>query len=1200
MKKALLLVIALLQGVYLIYSQESTKINNSLTDQLTPMSAYDSLKLSQLPEFRLPEEATRRLLPYKVDNSVHPWFRPLVSQVGLECGQASSIGVVFTYEMNYARNVPGNVPENQYATHFAYNFINGGSDAGVSFFETYEILKKAGNPTVSDYGGMATGGPSRWMDGYDRYYNAMHNRVTEVYAVKVNTVEGLQTIKNWLFDHGNGSSAGGLGCFYAEFTHPAVLLPEGTEEAGKHCIYQWGYSANHAMSIVGYNDSIRWDYNGDGRYTNNQDINFDGVIDIRDWEIGGFKMANTFGSISGWGDQGFSYMMYKSVADAFQEGGIWNNTVAIIDVKDNYEPQLTAKVSLNYGCRNQLRVMAGVSNDINASEPEHILHFPIFAFQGGCQPMQGQIQNYNIEFGLDLNLLLQYVTPGEAAKYFLLVQENDPLGSQSGTLQSFAVIDYTNGGAVINSQVSDLPLVNNGITMATVTTTVNHDPVQITTDSLTPVQLYTNFSQQIQSSQGTPPYRYRMVEDYIKFDSSAQMPVISATKLSPTSNYNGKAKVVLPFEFPFFGEKYTEVYATVDGYLMFENSNLPWPFDITALTYFLETQMIAPCSSSRFVIANSSDGIWYEASEGYVTFRWKLTFQDMSESTLNATARLYPDGKIEFTYGDINLPYYVQRYIGISKGNGEDFEIMSFDATYTPQEGQFIRFTPSVNHDGIELSEDGLLSGLTTVLCDSLPLNVCVTDKYNLKDYKTFYLTTEGLLMDFEVLSGNDNTIGFGENAVMTLHITNLNNYAVNDINFNLSTFDPYYSITDGQESLSYLEVGQSITIDSAFAFKALNAMPNNHNSQFQLTAANTGHTWARSINLTAYRAVTSVTAVNVLDGNNGIPEPGETMLLEVDVMNTGGAELTNATGNLTIEGNFANIYMSTVTIDTLQTGELWHMVYGLSLTDQTPLNDTLEFFMTITGDHGYNYLKVLPLYTGLLVEDFETGDFSSFNWSTGGHNVWFIEQGAAFEGEYCATSGEIGDNENSNLSLQWNVAFMDSISFWYKVSSEPSYDFLHFFIGNTELGKWSGSVDWTKASYMIPPGENLLIWKYTKDISFAVGDDCARIDYVVLPAFAVYTPSAKSPMPDIQLNLYPNPARDELNISFNTENPTPVRILIIDNNGKTCYDQQLSEMRMQGVHTIKTDLSRLTSGVYTVIFVTDSAVISKKLIRTR
>ncbi|MGE5317184.1 MAG: T9SS type A sorting domain-containing protein [Chloroflexota bacterium] len=1200
MKKFFYVGIALFLGLQLIYGQDAKKPFTELSQVLTEMSSYDSLKLSQLPEFKLPEEATRRLLPFAVDNSQYTWFRPLIAQVGLECGQASSIGVVFTYEINYSRNAPGNVPENQYATHFAYNFINGGSDAGVSFYETYEILKYAGNPTVADYGGMGNGGPSRWMNGYDLYYNAMHNRVTEVYSVKVDTPEGLQTIKNWLYDHGNGSSAGGLGCFYSEFVHPPAIFPEGTPEAGKHVIYSWGNSANHAMSIVGYNDSIRWDYNGDGRYSNNIDINLDGIVDMRDWEIGGFKMANTYGSIGGWGDQGFAYMMYKSVADAYQQGGIWNNTIVIIDVRDNYQPQLTAKVSLNYGCRNQLRIMTGVSTDVNATEPEHILHYPIFDFQGGCMPMQGAINNYNLEFGLDLNLLLQYVDPGQPAKYFIIIDEDDPLGAQTGTLQGFSLIDYTNGGNVINSQINELPLIDNSVTLGSIVATVNHNPVQIITDTLPPIQLYNNFSQQLQASQGTPPYRWKVVEDYIRHDSSAVMPVINAVKLQPSSNSNGKAKVELPFSFPFYGHDYTEVYATVDGYLLFENSLLPWPYYIEGRTYFIERPMIAPIMSNPLIVSNSTEGIWYEASGDFVTFRWRLTESNNASTTFNATARLYSDGRIEINYGECSMPDYLERYAGISAGDGMNYEIMTYDRDFSPVLDQFVGFEPVSNHKGINLSEDGILSGQTYSIINNLPLTICAVDKNDLKDYKTYYLTTEGLLMDYEIMAGNDNIIGNGEMVNVTLHITNLNSYPIGSTNLNLSTFDPNYSILTGQANFEGLAVGQTITLENAFLFNVSNNIPNGHEAFFQLAASSNEGNWSRIMNLTAYRPVTSISSVDIIDGNNGYIDPGETVLLEVNIVNSGGAKLTNGSASLSSYDPELTIYLGSATIDSLNAGDIWHMVYGLQLDEGAAINDTLEVALTINGDHDFYYLKVIPLYSGALVEDFETGDFSKFGWNTNGTEPWFAEQGSAYEGQWNARSGALTDNQYSQISLNWNVGYADSISFYYKMSSEQNYDYLHFYTGSQELAKWAGITNWTKATFAVPAGDQIFRWRYEKDYSISSGEDCARLDYIVLPVFAVSTKTeGELPLAD-KLNIFPNPVKNELNISYSLTKPSSVRLIIIDNNGRFIFDQNQLKVSQIGEHYVKPDLSDLRAGVYSVILVTDSGVVSKKFIRTR
>lgn len=1174
-------------------------INQSGHAELIPMSSYDSLKLSQLPMLKLHEEALRRALPYAVDNSVHPWFRPLIAQSGLECGQASSIGVVFTYEMNYVRNVPGNLPGNQYTTHFAYNFINGGSDQGVNFWETFEIVKQAGCPTVADYGGMTSGGASRWMDGYDLYYNAMHNRVTETYSIRVNTPEGLQTLKNWIYDHGNGSSAGGLGCFYAEFTHPPSIFPEGTPEAGKHVIYAWGNSANHAMSIVGYNDSIRWDYNNDGQYTNNLDINSDGQIDMKDWEIGGFKMANTYGSISGWGDQGFSYMMYKSVADQFQQGGIWNNTVVVIDVRDNHEPQLTAKINLTYPCRDKLRVMAGVATDPGATEPEHILHFPIFDFQGGCNPMQGTSGPENIEFGLDLNLLLQYVAPGQEARYFLMVQETDPLGTVSGSVGSFSIIDYTNGTNIINSTANELPLANNNITMIGVNATINYNPAVILTDTILPVELYSNFSVPLEANGGTSPYRWHFVEEYIQFDSTSVMPMITALKLQPSSNSNGKARVELPFEFPYFGQNFTEVYATVDGYLMFENSLLPWPYYIEGRTYFIQTPMIAPAMSNPFVVNSSEEGIWYEETPEYVTFRWSLSSSGASGSAINATARLFRDGKIEINYGSCVIPSYVERYAGISAGDGLNYEILTYEPDFLPSTNQLVRFTPATIHPGIELSTEGILSGHTNELFENQPVSVCVTDKNNLKDYKSFYLNTNGLMMNYEVLAGDDNLVGFGEECQMTLHITNLNSFPIGATSFNLNSFDPYFALVVTQAGIAGMQPGESITINDAFQFTALEDVPDQHQATFILNATATEGNWTRILDLTAYRPVTEISSLEVVDGNNGILEPGETALLAITLRNNGGVELTNAEAIISSWDPYLNIVTATGSLDTLHPGALWPLVFAVSLSSETPENYLIEFNLSVSGDHQFDYLKTIPLFTGSLIENFESGDFAEFEWTTGGDNPWAAEEGFAHEGNWCARSGVILDNQVSTLSLTWNVAFADSVSFWFMVSSEPGYDYLHFNSNLGEMGKWAGTWNWTRAKFGVPAGEHNFVWTYLKDYSVSNGEDCARVDYIVLPVFAVPTSAdSKDPIP-ARFDIFPNPGRDELYISYTLDQPSSVQIIICDMHGRVVFNHEEIGTIPKGEYQLRPELPSAATGVFTVILKTGSGIQVRKIIRT-
>ena len=159
-----------------------TENQHILKSQTFRLSLTDSIALINLPVLQTPEELLKTTLPDHLDNSSQPYFRELFEQVSNECGQYAAIAFNFTYEIDYRRNIPANIPENQYPTHYTFNFMNGGHGwHGVSYFHSYEIAKTNGHPNVADYGGMATGGPGRWLTGYDKYYNGMANKLENVY-----------------------------------------------------------------------------------------------------------------------------------------------------------------------------------------------------------------------------------------------------------------------------------------------------------------------------------------------------------------------------------------------------------------------------------------------------------------------------------------------------------------------------------------------------------------------------------------------------------------------------------------------------------------------------------------------------------------------------------------------------------------------------------------------------------------------------------------------------------------------------------------------------------------------------------------------------------------------------------------------------------------------------------------------------------
>jgi hypothetical protein len=133
-------------------------------------------------------------------------------------------------------------------------------------------------------------------------------------------------------------------------------------------------------------------------------------------------------------------------------------------------------------------------------------------------------------------------------------------------------------------------------------------------------------------------------------------------------------------------------------------------------------------------------------------------------------------------------------------------------------------------------------------------------------------------------------------------------------------------------------------------------------------------------------------------------------------------------------------------------------------------------------------------------VEDFESGDFSTFDWMTFGDDYWFISSDEFNTGSYSAQAGLIGDEESAELSIRLDCISGD-ISFYRKVSSERDCDLLEFYIDGARQEKWSGEKDWAQVSFPVEEGTRTFKWIYSKDSSVSRGSDTAWLDDISFPA---------------------------------------------------------------------------------------------------
>jgi hypothetical protein len=179
-------------------------------------------------------------------------------------------------------------------------------------------------------------------------------------------------------------------------------------------------------------------------------------------------------------------------------------------------------------------------------------------------------------------------------------------------------------------------------------------------------------------------------------------------------------------------------------------------------------------------------------------------------------------------------------------------------------------------------------------------------------------------------------------------------------------------------------------------------------------------------------------------------------------------------------------------------------------------------------------------------IEDFEMGSFDQFNWLFSGDSNWEIDESTFFEGGYSANSGNIGHNQYSKLSIDYEVSEESEIRFYLKVSCENVgattgnyYDFLKFEINGIEQYKWAGEQNWGLANFPVDIGINNFSWTYLKDGGVVGGEDRAWIDFVIFPVNENYLQGDLNT--DGELNI----VDIVLLVNYSLNNPVPTEELV-------------------------------------------------------
>jgi len=536
-------------------------------------------------------------------------------------------------------------------------------------------------------------------------------------------------------------------------------------------------------------------------------------------------------------------------------------------------------------------------------------------------------------------------------------------------------------------------------------------------------------------------------------------------------------------------------------------------------------------------------------------------------------------------------------------------------------EGALVALTQLNGDNNIEILGTGVINGGTvniTIPAFSNPGEMIVTvTQYNyIPNISTVQVVApSGPFLVYnshsinDAAANNNAAADFGETFLLNFAIENVGVDNATNTNVEISSTNTNVTITDNTEFFGNVNADQVKNIDDAYALNISNSITDQENINFNVNITDDVDTYTGTFSIVANAPSLAIEYLSVNDAsgnNNGIMDEGENVTIRVKAKNVGHAAISAAiltAAESSIYFTLTNVSENIANLDALTGESIVEFTGDVAAT--VPTGESVSFtFALSAGNYGANLNISLPI--GICLEDWESDSFDTYDWDNESPLPWTIVSDVVLEGDYASKSGAISNSETSILSIEMDVATNDSVIFYKKVSCEDSpysesndywYDFLQFDINGTKQGKWDGEIDWSREAYFIEAGTTTLTWTYGKDNVESAGSDCAWLDNIVLPPHSTSTAIIyNSSLDNVEFNVFPIPAKNNINITYSLENDNNVKITIVDISGKQ-IKSIINSKQNKGVYNIQVDGLELRTGVYFVNFVTKNNTFVKKII---
>ena len=214
----------------------------------------------------------------------------------------------------------------------------------------------------------------------------------------------------------------------------------------------------------------------------------------------------------------------------------------------------------------------------------------------------------------------------------------------------------------------------------------------------------------------------------------------------------------------------------------------------------------------------------------------------------------------------------------------------------------------------------------------------------------------------------NDQLVDYGEDIYLGVALKNLGVDATSDLVVDVTTTNPYINQMDDTEDYGIVLPGEVKEIPDGYYFHVSSNISDGTNIEFEMTGVDGTASWTSNFSIMAHAPNLTLLNYQVQDpggNNNGRLDPGETVDLNLTLINYGSSEAYSVTGNLISISPYVTVVSNSKTFGDLAAGESNSQLFGLTVDPAAPEGQMAPFLLEISASRGLAKVATFDLVVG-------------------------------------------------------------------------------------------------------------------------------------------------------------------------------------------------------------------------------------------